>query len=142
MSNPTKSLGYHLRVACQSRQRSLNRVLKSHGITHAQYVVMQYLSWAHAHDLLDGLSQNKLAQTLGLDPMMISNILTLLEKKKYIIRQKSQAMLTGMKLSLSKTGQVVIDKAHKAVEEIEQVLWDTKDPKKLKKNLRKIIDTL
>ena len=73
---------------------------------------------------------------------MISNILTLLEKKKYIIRQKSQAMLTGMKLSLSKTGQVVIDKAHKAVEEIEQVLSDTKDPKKLKKNLRKIIDTL
>lgn len=103
---------------------------------------MQYLSWAYAHDLLDGLSQNKLAQTLGLDPMMISNILTLLEKKKYIIRQKSQAMLTGMKLSLSKTGQVVIDKAHKAVEEIEQVLSDTKEPKKLKKNLRKIIDTL
>ena len=103
MHNPTKSLGYHLRVACQSRQRSLNRVLKSHGITHAQYVVMHYLSWAHAHDLLDGLSQNKLAQTLSLDPMMISNILTLLEKKKYIIRQKSQAMLTGMKLSLSKT---------------------------------------
>jgi DNA-binding MarR family transcriptional regulator len=73
---------------------------------------------------------------------MISNILTLLEKKKYIIRQKSQAMLTGMKLSLSKTGQVLIDKAHKAVEEIEQVLSDTKEPKKLKKNLRKIIDTL
>ena len=73
---------------------------------------------------------------------MISNILTLLEKKKYIVRQKSQAMLTGMKLSLSKTWQILIDKAHEAVEEIEQLLWDTKDPKKLKKNLRKIVDTL
>lgn len=139
MSNPTKSLWYHLRVACQSRQRSMNRALKQFDITHAQYMVMQYLSRAHINDVLKWLSQNKIAQELGLDPMMISNILTLLEKKKYIVRQKSASGMPIVKLWLSKMGQDLIAKAHEAVATVEEQLFDTKDPKKLKKHLKKVI---
>lgn len=140
MHNPTKSIGYHLRVACQSRQRAMNRSLKTHGITHAQYMVMQYLARAEENDVLKSLSQNKLALALWLDPMMISNILTLLEKKKYILRKKSNLWVQALTLSLTKTGATLVEKAVKAVEEIEDTLFDTKDPKKLKKALKAIVE--
>ena len=140
MSNPTKSLGYHLRTACQSRQRSMNRSLKQFDITHAQYMVMQYISRAQLNDAILWLSQNKLAQSLWLDSMMISNVLTLLEKKKYITRKKAWQGLQITWLSLTKIGQNLIVQAHEAVREIEEQLFDTKDPKKFKKSLKKIVE--
>lgn len=117
----------------------MNRALKQFDITHAQYMVMQYLSRAHVNDVIKWLSQNKLAQSLGLDAMMISNILTLLEKKKYITRKKAWQGLQITGLSLTKVGQDLVNKAHDAVLDIENEIFDTKDPKKFKKYLKKIV---
>jgi DNA-binding MarR family transcriptional regulator len=81
MSNPTKLTGYHLRLSEQARQKSLNRLLKEFDLTHAQYMIMQYLSRADGKKKLGELSQNQIAKEMSLDPMMISNVLRLLEKK-------------------------------------------------------------
>ena len=89
-SNPTKLTGYCLRLSTQQRQKSLNRVLKKFDLTHAQYMIMQYISRADLKGKLSGLSQNKIAQEMNLDPMMISNVLRLLEKKGYIVRKQSK----------------------------------------------------
>ena len=64
MSNPTKLTGYHLRLSTQYRQKSLNRALKKLDLTHAQYMIMQYLSRADMKKKLAGLSQNNIAQEL------------------------------------------------------------------------------
>lgn len=72
--------------------------------------------------------------------MMISNILTLLEKKKYILRKKSNLGIQALVLSLTKTGADLVEKAVEAVEQIEDALFDTKDPKKFKKTLKAVVE--
>lgn len=142
MSNPTKLTWYHLWLSTQYRQKSLNRALKDFDLTHAQYMVMQYISWADVKKKLDWLSQNKIAQEMNLDPMMISNVLRLLEKKWYIVRKKSSSGVVSNHLWLSKIGNDLIIKAHKVVEKLETKFFEEDSVKKLKKCFKKIIDSV
>jgi DNA-binding MarR family transcriptional regulator len=103
---------------------------------------MQYLSRADLKKKLSWLSQNKIAQEMNLDPMMISNVLRLLEKKWYIIRQQSKTGVISNSLWLSKVGHDLIIKAHKVVEKLEDQLFDEDNVKKLKKCFKKIIDSV
>jgi len=142
MSNPTKLTGYHLWLSTQYRQKSLNRALKEFDLTHAQYMIMQYLSRADLKKKLSWLSQNKIAQEMNLDPMMISNVLRLLEKKWYIIRKQSKTGVVSNSLWLSKIGHDLITKAHKVVERLEDQLFAEDNVKKLKKCFKKIVDSV
>jgi phosphoglycolate phosphatase-like HAD superfamily hydrolase len=62
--NPLKQFGYKLRTTTQDRQRLLNQTLKSHGLTHAQYMVMQYLYRADQKKKLADMSQSQIAQSM------------------------------------------------------------------------------
>ena len=73
--------GYNVRVASQHRQRSFNRLLGEHDITHAQYMLLYYMYRADQKNALALLSQNQLAYNLSLDAMMVSNVLRALETK-------------------------------------------------------------
>lgn len=141
MSNPTKLTGYHLWLSTQYRQKSLNRILKEFNLTHAQYIIMQYLSRADLKKKLSWLSQNKIAKELDLDPMMISNVLRLLEKKWYIVRKKSTSWVVSNNLWLSKVGHDLITKAHNVVLKLEEKMFDDDNAKKLKKCFKKIVDS-
>ena len=99
---------------------------------------MQYLSRVDKEKIAE-LSQNKLAHELWLDPMMISNILKLLEKKWYITREKSWPGLQNIWLSLTWEWQDRIDQAVDALDAFETEFFDTKDTKKLKKSLKKLV---
>lgn len=77
---------------------------------------------------------------MSLDPMMISNILTLLEKKKYLTRKKVFTSVGGMELALTKVGTTLIEQAHADVADLEDKIFDIKDPKKLKKLLKSVIE--
>ena len=142
MSNPTKLTGYHLWLSTQHRQKSLNRILKEFNLTHAQYIIMQYLSRADLKKKLSWLSQNKIAKELDLDPMMISNVLRLLEKKWYIVRKKSTSWVISNSLWLSKIGYDLITKAHNVVLKLEEKMFDDDSVKKLKKCFKKITESL
>jgi DNA-binding MarR family transcriptional regulator len=141
MSNPTKLTGYHLWLSTQYRQKSLNRILKEFNLTHAQYIIMQYLSRADLKKKLSWLSQNKIAKELDLDPMMISNVLRLLEKKWYIVRKKSTSWVVSNSLWLSKVGHDLITKAHNVVLKLEEKMFDDDSAKKLKKCFKKIVES-
>jgi DNA-binding MarR family transcriptional regulator len=141
MSNPTKLTGYHLWLSTQYRQKSLNRILKEFNLTHAQYIIMQYLSRADLKKKLSWLSQNKIAKELDLDPMMISNVLRLLEKKWYIVRKKSTSWVVSNSLWLSKVGHDLITKAHHVVLKLEEKMFDDDSAKKLKKCFKKIVES-
>jgi DNA-binding MarR family transcriptional regulator len=141
MSNPTKLTGYHLWLSTQYRQKSLNRILKEFNLTHAQYIIMQYLSRADLKKKLSWLSQNKIAKELDLDPMMISNVLRLLEKKWYIVRKKSTSWVVSNSLWLSKIGHDLITKAHNVVLKLEEKMFDDDSAKKLKKCFKKIVES-
>jgi len=141
MSNPTKLTWYHLWLSTQYRQKSLNRILKEFNLTHAQYIIMQYLSRADLKKKLSWLSQNKIAKELDLDPMMISNVLRLLEKKWYIVRKKSTSWVVSNSLWLSKVGHDLITKAHNVVLKLEEKMFDDDSAKKLKKCFKKIVES-
>lgn len=99
MSNVTKLNGYQLWLSSQYRQRSFNQLLKPSEITHAQYMVLNYMVWSDKKGKLAKLSQNQLAQELSLDAMMISNVLKALETKKYITRTASTKVIEQEKIS-------------------------------------------
>lgn len=137
--NPTKLFGYQLWITTQTWQRSLNKILKQYDLTHAQYMIMQYIRRADKKDVLSQLSQNKLAIELALDPMMVSNVLTLLEKKWYISRKKTGGEGTGYQLSLTVWGKDKLKKAHEQVEKLEEDLFNQWALNKVKKNFWDII---
>ncbi len=138
-TNPTKLFGYQLWITTQVWQRSLNKTLKHYDLTHAQYMIMQYIRRADKKEILSNLSQNKLALELALDPMMVSNVLTLLEKKKYILRNKSAGEGMWYQLSLTKAGKETLKKAHQEVEKLEEDLFNQSALNKVKKNFKDII---
>ena len=105
-------------------------------------MIMQYLSRADLKKKLSWLSQNKIAQEMNLDPMMISNVLRLLEKKWYIVRKQSKTGVVSNSLWLSKIGHDLITKAHKVVQKLEDQLFEEDNVKKLKKCFKKIIDSV
>jgi DNA-binding MarR family transcriptional regulator len=77
---------------------------------------------------------------MSLDPMMISNVLRLLEKKWYIVRTKSTPWSVANTLWLSKIGDDVITKAHDVVVHLEKTLFDDVWDKKFKKCLKNVAE--
>ncbi len=131
MSNATKLNGYQLWLSSQYRQRSFNQLLKSSGITHAQYMVLSYMSWSDKKGKLAKLSQNQLAQELSLDAMMISNVLKALETKNWITRTVAVKEVSEAK----KVEETKKDNKEKVSTPSGNVLAVTKEGKELVKTL-------
>lgn len=161
MSHATKLNGYQLWLSSQYRQRSFNQLLKPSEITHAQYMVLNYMVWADKKWKLAKLSQNQLAQELSLDAMMISNVLKALETKAYVTRmpaekvepskkeadekaekkEKKVQTPSGNVLSVTKEGKELIKSLASVVEKFEEQVF-AKVNKKFRKWLESIVDQL
>lgn len=91
------SLGSHFDSAAQSPglalwqvtnrwQAVMRSALKSHDLTHVQYVLLASLVWMHAHDGEQIITQAELAEFAATDRMMTSQVLRVLETKRLIQR--------------------------------------------------------
>ena len=139
MSHATKLNGYQLWLSSQYRQRSFNQLLKPSEITHAQYMVLNYMVWADKKGKLEKLSQNQLAQELSLDAMMISNVLKALETKKYVTRMPAEKIEAPKKVVEKKEAKV--EKVEKKVQTPSgNILSVTKEGKELIKSLASLVE--
>ena len=108
-----------------SHDRALKR---QHGLSHMQYAVLATVCWLK-YNGTDYISQSFLAQHTKINPMTVSQIFKVLEKKGYIYRTKHPNDVRAKVVYLTKEGKELMDKAF-------QTIWnvDSKFFKVLGKN--------
>ena len=67
-------------------QAVMRAALKSHDLTHVQYVLLASLVWMQAHDGEQLITQAELAEFAATDRMMTSQVLRTLEAKELVKR--------------------------------------------------------
>lgn len=108
------SSGFLLWQVTSLWQRSLNRILKKHDLTHAQFVLLASTAWLNAQS--QSVSQVQLANHAKMDVMLVSNILKTLEEKKLIRRAIGKTDTRSKIVTIMAEG---IDLSKKAVKDVE-----------------------
>jgi DNA-binding MarR family transcriptional regulator len=112
---PAESPGLMLWRVTNTWQRRVRAVLAPHGITHVQFVLLATLTWM---DRDQPVTQRSLADHAGIDIMMTSQVVRVLEAKGYITRHAHPADRRAIILSPTPAG---IDLANRANVDVEAV---------------------
>lgn len=113
--NPEDSSGYLLWQVSMLWQRKMKRALDVLDITHTQFVLLAALAWLSKTSEI--VTQVDIANHSNTDRMMVSKVLRTLQNKGFINRQEHLTDTRAKSISLSKTGQSILQKAIKIVEE-------------------------
>ena len=113
-SRPEQSAGFLLWQVAHSWQRKAGEALSGAGLTYMQFVLLARLGWL-ARDRED-ITQVQLAEFCKIDPMMVSQVIRLMEKKNLVARREHPADTRAKCLSITKRGAQVLKKALPIVE--------------------------
>lgn len=111
---PLDSPGYLLGQLTMLWQRKLKRVLDPLDLTHTQFALLCALAWLSRES--DNVTQIDIANQGNADRMMVSKVLRTLEEKKFITRQEHKTDTRAKTISLTESGETVLQKAIIAVE--------------------------
>lgn len=110
---PKKSPGFLLWHISTSWRSSIEAVLKTHGLTHPQFVILATTGWLTRNDELT--TQVAIGKLSGLDPNTTSQVIKGLEQKELIKREKSSDG-RAKNVSLTSHGANILIRAMPAVE--------------------------
>lgn len=110
---PERSPGFLLWHASTAWRGSIERILKSIGLTHPQFVILATLGWLTQKG--DRVTQALIGKMAGLDPNTVSQIIRGLEQKELINREKSSDGRAKNPI-LTMKGSAILKKAMPAVE--------------------------
>jgi DNA-binding MarR family transcriptional regulator len=111
---PEDSLGYLLWQTAHGWMRLLNSTLVEIGMTHLQFIVIGSATWLM--HVGKQPSQAKLAEFCAMDPMLISKVVRMLEKKGSI-KRTADTRETRIKLvSLTEEGEAMLIRALPLIE--------------------------
>lgn len=126
-------LGFQIWKLSTIWQRKLNQQLKKDGLTHAQYAILEALLWLTQDG--EKITQINVARAVGIDPMMVSNLTRLLEKKGLVKRKSDKRDTRAKTLELTSQGQYLITKIMPEVDKFDANFYST-----LKVNNRDLAD--
>ncbi|MCP5510011.1 MAG: MarR family transcriptional regulator [Chlamydiales bacterium] len=110
---PGRSPGFLLWHVSTAWRGSIEHVLRSIGLTHPQFVILATLGWLTRQG--DRVTQAAIGKMAGLDPNTVSQIIRGLEKKEFIIREKSSDGRAKNPI-LTKNGSDILKRAMPIVE--------------------------
>jgi DNA-binding MarR family transcriptional regulator len=102
---------------------------KYYNITHMQYAVLASVYWLVLHEKRE-VTQTILAKHTKIDPMTISQVFKVLEKKGYIYRKTHSTDVRAKAVNLTQEGKELMNKAVNSIFNV-----DTKFFKALGKNI-------
>jgi DNA-binding MarR family transcriptional regulator len=109
IKRPEESLGYLLWQTAHGWMRFLNGALAEAGMTHLQFIVLGSAAWLIRAGKPP--SQARLAEFCAMDPMLISKVVRMLEKKG-AVRRAADPHDTRIKLvSLTRPGEAMLLRA-------------------------------
>jgi len=114
MSGPAESPGFLLWKISNAWQRRQRDALQPYGLTHSQFVMLAAATWFGAAETL---TQARLAQLTGIDPMTTSQVLRALEAAALIKRGDHPTDPRAKAITVTRTGRELARKAVVVVEE-------------------------
>ena len=112
--SPEDSPGYLLGQLTMLWQRKQKRVLDPLDLTQTQFVLLCALAWLSRES--DAVTQVDIANQGNADRMMVSKVLRTLEEKRFISRAEHKIDTRAKVISLTPSGEMVLQKALKAIE--------------------------
>jgi len=114
MAGPAESPGFLLWKISNAWQRRQRDALQPHGLTHSQFVMLATATWFGASETL---TQARLAQLTGIDPMTTSQVLRALEAAALVERGDHPTDPRAKSIVVTRAGRALARKAVVVVEE-------------------------
>ncbi|KRQ07325.1 MarR family winged helix-turn-helix transcriptional regulator [Bradyrhizobium sp. DASA03076] len=120
LSGPAESPGFLLWKISNAWQRRLRVALQPYGLTHSQFVLLATATWFGAEETL---TQARLSQLSGIDPMTTSQVLRALEAAGLIERIDHPQDPRAKAITVTKAGRDLARKAVVAVEDADAAFF-------------------
>lgn len=121
-------------------KRNLTNKLVDFGITHMQFQILAATAWLTREN--KALTQIELAEFIKIDPMMVSQVVKLLEKKSLITRQSHPRDSRAKAILLTENGYEMLNQTMAVVEKTNEENFSAIDQKKLHKILLELFEFL
>ena len=121
MSGPAESPGFLLWKISNAWQRRQRLALQPHGLTHSQFVVLATATWFGATETL---TQARIAQLSGIDPMTTSQVLRALEAASLIQRVDHPKDPRAKAITVTRAGRDLARKAIVVVEDADAAFFE------------------
>lgn len=116
-----QSPGFLLWQATSLWHRNLNALLKKHGLTHAQFVILASAYWLGSN--ASDIKQAHIAGHAKMDAMMVSNVLRTLEKKKLLRRSAGESDTRSKSVQVRPQGVNLLRVAAQDVESFDRTFF-------------------
>jgi DNA-binding MarR family transcriptional regulator len=126
---PDDSSGFLLWQVNLNWQRKIKKGLDTLDITHTQFVLLTTLAWLSKTKKNN--TQIEIAKHSQVDRMMVSKVLQKLETKDYIQRFESEMDTRAKYIHLTKLGQIIIQKALKIVEKVDEDFFNVLEKQRI-----------
>lgn len=120
LSGPAESPGFQLWKISNAWQRRLRVALQPYELTHSQFVLLATATWFGAEETL---TQARLSQLSGIDPMTTSQVLRALESALLIQRIDHPEDPRAKAITVTKPGRDLARKAVVAVEDADAAFF-------------------
>jgi DNA-binding MarR family transcriptional regulator len=120
-SGPEDSLGFLLWQVSHRWQRKIGAALAPLGLTHLQFVLMAGTGWLAKGG--GAPTQAELAAFSKVEPMQVSQVVRLLEKKKLLARAPHPADSRAKALRLTAAGEKLVMRAVPIVEAVDAAFF-------------------
>ena len=136
-----KSLGFLFIRAYNAWHGKIKKELATLGMTHPQFVVLtscNYLLYQKKN-----VTQALLSQITEIDKVTLSQIITLLEKKEFLKREKSEGDQRANSIILTKQGEEMVRQALPKVEKVDEEFFEIlgKDKEHFRNSIRTLLST-
>ena len=109
LGSPNAAIGFVLWRLVHRFQREINRVLAGVNLTHLQFTVLALVAWTNRTG--QPVSQAELSRAGDIEPMQVSQILTVLERKGYVVRRPGQSHPRAKSAEITPAGLDTLRKA-------------------------------
>lgn len=117
---PRESPGFLLWRVANAWQREQRNALQPFGITHTQFVALAVAGWFGQQE---PMTQARLSQLTGSDPMTISQVVRALEKLGLFERSPHPSDTRAKVIAVSEAGLELASRAMKVVEQTDQAFF-------------------
>ena len=121
LAGPAESPGFLLWKISNAWQRRQRMALQAFGLTHSQFVVLATATWFGAEEVL---TQARIAQLSGIDPMTTSQVLRTLETAALIQRVDHPKDPRAKSITVTRAGRDLARKAVVVVEDTDAAFFE------------------
>lgn len=139
LSGPAESPGFLLWKISNAWQRRQRMALQPYGLTHSQFVVLATATWFGASETL---TQSRISQLSGIDPMTTSQVLRALETASLIQRVDHPTDPRAKSIVVTRAGRELARKALVVVEDTDAAFFEplAKDTARLVKMFQALVE--